>query len=120
VNRSMKSASTLSLAGFLLALFATNVSAQPPGPMGPGRGMGGGMMMKHMRMMDQDGDGKISQQEFSAFHEKRFAQMDTNGDGFIDSAELTALMNARMKGGMMPVPSPQGGASRQSQGQPTQ
>ena len=56
MNRAMKTASTLSFAGMMLALFALNVGAQPPGMMGQGQGqgmgMGGGMMMQHMKEMD--------------------------------------------------------------------
>lgn len=117
---SMKAASTLSLAGVLLAFLTANISAQPPGPMGPGRGMGSGMMMNHMRMMDQDGDGRISQQEYTAFHEKRFEQMDTNGDGYIDSQEFSEAMKGGMRGGMMSAPMQQSGVPQQSTGQPTQ
>jgi Spy/CpxP family protein refolding chaperone len=119
----MKTASTLTLAGAVLAFFAANVSAQPPGMMGQGQGggmgMGGGMMMNQMKMMDQDGDGKISQEEWTAYHEKRFQQMDANGDGYIDSQEFSQGMRAmkeKMKGGMMSAPMPQGGAP----GQPPQ
>lgn len=125
MNRAMKTASTLSFAGVMLALFALSVGAQPPGMMGQGQGqgmgmgMGGGMMMEHMKEMDQDGDGKLSQEEWSAYHEKRFQQLDANGDGFIDAEEFSQGMSAmkqKMKGGMMSAPMEQGGAS----GQPVQ
>ena len=48
--------------------------------------------------MDTDGDGKVSQAEFSAKHADKadkFASIDTNGDGFIDSAEYDAHKAAR-------------------------
>jgi hypothetical protein len=117
MKQAMKAASTLTFAGVMLAFFAANVSAQqPPGMMGQGMGMGGGMMMEHMKMMDQNGDGKISQKEWTAYQEKRFQQMDVNGDGFIDANEFSQGMKAmkeQMKGGMMSAPRPQGGAPEQ-------
>lgn len=99
----------LKLSGIILAISATYVSAQPSTPMGTGSGqvtgMGPGRMMaKHMKMMDQDGDGKISLQEFMDFHDQRFQQMDVNGDGALDSEELSMGMRAmrrNMRGGRM-------------------
>jgi hypothetical protein len=120
MKQAMKAASTLTFAGVMLAFFAANVSAQqPPGMMGQGMGMGGGMMMEHMKMMDQNGDGKISQKEWTAYQEQRFQQMDANGDGFIDANEFSQGMRAmkeKMKGGMMSAPMQPGGAA----GQPPQ
>lgn len=121
MKRSMKTASTLAFAGVVVAFFAATVSAQPPGMMGQGqsRGMGGGMMMNHMKMMDQNGDGMLSQQEYLTYHEQRFQQMDANGDGSVDAEEFSQGMRAmkeKMKGGMMSAPMPQGGAP----GQPAQ
>jgi hypothetical protein len=79
------------------------------GPMGQGgmmgRGMmgggmmGGGMMMGPpimMRMifalMDADGDGTISLQEFQAAHERIFKAMDANKDGRLTPEEMQAFM----------------------------
>ena len=84
-------------------------SGQQGGMMGPGtmgmmgRGMmGGGMMgsaMGHsimMRMifslMDSDGDGTISLQEFQAAHERIFKGMDSNKDGQLTQEEMQAFM----------------------------
>ena len=85
-------------------------SGQHGGMMGPGtmgmmgRGMmGGGMMgsaMGHsimMRMifslMDSDGDGTISLQEFQAAHERIFKGMDSNKDGRLTQEEMQAFMH---------------------------
>jgi Ca2+-binding EF-hand superfamily protein len=65
-----------------------------------GRGMmGGGMMMGPpimMRMifalMDADGDGTISLQEFQAAHERIFKAMDANKDGRLTPEEMQAFM----------------------------
>jgi hypothetical protein len=84
-------------------------SGQQGGMMGPGtmgmmgRGtMGGGMVgsaMGHsimMRMifslMDSDGDGTISLQEFQAAHERIFKGMDSNKDGRLTQEEMQAFM----------------------------
>jgi len=68
------------------------------GMMGGGM-MGGGMMMGPpimMRMifalMDADGDGTISLQEFQAAHERIFKAMDANKDGRLTLDEIQAFM----------------------------
>ncbi len=57
-----------------------------------GRGQRGGMAPMMMRMMfsliDADGDGKISLQEFQAAHERIFKAMDANKDGFVTFDEM--------------------------------
>jgi EF hand len=124
MQRTLKIPSALSLAAIALAFFAANVSAQPPGMMGQGQGRGMGMggdkmMMEHMKEMDQDGDGKLSHEEWTAYHEKRFQQLDADGDGFADAEEFSQGMRAmkqRMKEDMMSAPRPQEGAP----GQPAQ
>ena len=72
------------------------------GMMGPmmGRGlMGGGMMgppfMMRMifALMDADGDGTISLQEFQAAHERIFKAMDTNRDGKLTLEEMQAFIH---------------------------
>ena len=71
-----------------------------------GRGMtSGGMMMGPpimMRMifalMDADGDGTISLQEFQAAHERIFKAMDANKDGRLTPEEMLAFMQGRRLG----------------------
>jgi hypothetical protein len=89
-----------------------------PGMMGPGmmRGgmmgsgmMGGGMMRHHamaaplMRiifaLMDSDGDGTISLQEFQAAHERIFKSMDANKDGVLTLDEMQSFMSGQSRSG---------------------
>jgi hypothetical protein len=65
--------------------------------MGPGMMMGGGMMghgMMHMMvvMMDTDGDGAVSQEEYQAVHARMFNAMDLNKDGKLTSDEMQQFM----------------------------
>ena len=60
--------------------------------MGPG-GMGSGMMMRMLfSLMDADGDGTASLQEFQAAHERIFKAMDANKDGRLTLEEIQAFM----------------------------
>lgn len=80
----------------ILALAAAGLSAaaiaQEPGygqgPRGEGRQ---GMMQR----VDTDGDGKITQAEFNAVHERHFAALDADGDGVITLEEFAAPRMAR-------------------------
>ena len=66
--------------------------------------MGGGMMRHHamanplmLRMIfaliDEDGDGTVSLQEFQAAHERIFRAMDANKDGVLTPDEMTSFMS---------------------------
>ena len=46
-------------------------------------------------LMDSDGDGTISLQEFQAAHEKIFKGIDTDKDGTITLEEIRAFMRSR-------------------------
>ena len=72
---------------------------------GMGRGMmGGGMMGGRMMgppfmlrmmfaLMDADGDGTVSLQEFQAAHERIFKAMDSNKDGKLTLEEMQAFIH---------------------------
>ena len=58
-----------------------------------GRGVGGGIMMRMMfSLMDADGDGSISLQEFQAAHERIFRAIDQNKDGRLTMEEMQTFM----------------------------
>jgi uncharacterized low-complexity protein len=41
-----------------------------------------------MKMMDADGDGKVTKDEFNAAHEAMFGRKDKNADGVLDANEM--------------------------------
>ncbi len=43
---------------------------------------------KHFKMMDANGDGKITRAEHAAGAKKMFTQSDANGDGIVTAAEM--------------------------------
>ena len=111
-----KHALMLTTFAFILACGAAAAQESPgmpgqerPGMMGCGMMgragmMGGGDMMGHgaaMRvifvLMDSDGDGTVSLQEFQAAHEKIFKAMDTDKDGTLTLEEIQAFMRGTGK-----------------------
>lgn len=54
--------------------------------------MGHGMMRMMLIVMDTDGDGALSLEEFQAVHERMFAAMDSNGDGKLSFEEMESFM----------------------------
>ncbi|WP_244444212.1 EF-hand domain-containing protein [Lutibaculum baratangense] len=66
-----------------------------PDMMGPGMMMGGGMMGPQMMiiMMDTDGDGKLSLEEFQSMHARMFGYLDENGDGQLEMDEMGPRWN---------------------------
>jgi len=86
-------------------------AARPQRPAGAADAQrrGGGDRMRGMmrRMMDPNGDGKVTQDEYVAVQLRRFDRMDGNHDGQLTAAERKAAMEAmrqrmaeRMAGGM--------------------
>jgi len=53
-----------------------------------------------MKMLDANGDGKVSKDEFMSGHEKMFADKDANGDGVLDASEMMGKMKEGKCGGM--------------------
>jgi EF hand len=64
------------------------------GMMGGGRGVMGSLPMRIIfSLMDADGDGTVSLQEFQAAHERIFKAMDTDHDGTVTFEEMRAFMH---------------------------
>jgi YVTN family beta-propeller protein len=63
----------------------------PQASMGPGM-MGHGMMRMMVIMMDADGDGAMSLEEFQAVHERMFKAVDADADGRVTPEELESFM----------------------------
>jgi hypothetical protein len=84
------------------------------------------MVNRMMLALDSNKDGKISMEEFTSMHKKRFESLDTNKDGSIDEAERTAVakkmeegakkMREQMQGRMRAMQ--QGKAGKPGQGRP--
>jgi hypothetical protein len=62
------------------------------GPMGPGGMMNPFAMRIMFALMDADGDGTVSLQEFQTAHERIFKAMDANKDGVLSLGEIQSFM----------------------------
>jgi len=62
-----------------------------------GVALAGGDKADHMKMMDADGDGKVTAVEHANAAKMMFTKMDANGDGRVTAAEMDAA-NPMMKG----------------------
>ena len=68
------------------------------GMMGDGGMIGQGAAMRFIfALMDSDGDGTVSLQEFQAAHEKIFKAMDTDKDGTLTLEEIQAFIRGASK-----------------------
>jgi hypothetical protein len=75
--------------------FAGSIFSEPKGkecPMMKGKGM------CKLESMDANKDGKVSKDEWTAFHNKMFDDADGNKDGSIDKAEMDAHYKKMMEG----------------------
>jgi Ca2+-binding EF-hand superfamily protein len=72
------------------------------GMMGPGAMMSPLAMRIIFALMDADGDGTVSLQEFQTAHERIFKAMDANKDGVLSLEEVQAFM----RGTSAPAPQP--------------
>ncbi|MEP7004493.1 MAG: EF-hand domain-containing protein [Sphingomonas bacterium] len=79
------------------AALAGQTAPAEQGAPGAPAGRGGGMMMR----ADTNGDGKVSQAEFTAMMDQRFTRLDKNGDGFIAADEVSDMPNRGPGGGVM-------------------
>ncbi len=62
------------------------------------RAMAAPMMRIIFALMDTDGDGTVSLQEFQAAHERLFKAMDTNKDGKLTLEEIQSFMTGETSG----------------------
>jgi Ca2+-binding EF-hand superfamily protein len=84
----------------IIAASAQGPDTIPARPMMQHLGMMGHGMMGHsmaMRiifsLMDADGDGKLTLQEWQTAHERIFREMDTDHDGTVTLEEMEAFMH---------------------------
>ena len=63
-------------------------------PMAKSMGMDMGM---HMKMMDTNGDGMISKEEFMKHHETMYDKMKKNSNGMVSMKDMQMMMDGMMK-----------------------
>jgi Ca2+-binding EF-hand superfamily protein len=62
-----------------------------------GVALAGGGKDDHMKMMDQNGDGKVTAAEHDAAVKDMFSKMDTDKDGFVTAQEMDAMHASMMQ-----------------------
>ncbi len=87
MNNKAKTFVTLSISALILG--ALSLSTIHAGHHGGG---------KKMEMMDTDGDGAVSKEEFMSHKEQRFMKKDENGDGVLSEEEMTKHCKNKKKG----------------------
>ncbi len=90
--------SALTVVAVSAATLSTAAMADRRG--GPDGREAGGMPMLNFAEIDANKDGKITQDEITAFHTARLTAADTNGDGILSVDELSAMSTARMQARM--------------------
>jgi EF-hand domain pair len=74
------------------ALLAGSMSAIADEPM-----MSHEQMMTMMKAMDTNGDGKISKEEYMAYHEKMWMSMKKDSNGMVDAKSMMMQHESMMK-----------------------
>jgi hypothetical protein len=70
---------------------------RPPGTRGQDAPVHSMMMHMMFALIDADGDGAVSLQEFQAAHERIFKAMDSNKDGRLSFEEMENFMHGAMR-----------------------
>lgn len=82
----------------LIAVLGTSMGAVAAGNSHSGHDRGRGNMAQFdLTVVDADGDGNITLEEFEAHKAARFAEIDANGDGGVSQEELTAHHDAQQQ-----------------------
>jgi hypothetical protein len=63
-------------------------------------------MMAMMKSMDTNGDGKISKEEYMAYHEKMWMSMKKDSSGMVDAKSMMMQHEAMMKNQSMTKDAP--------------
>ena len=67
-------------------------------PMKKGMDMSSGTNMQmHIKMMDANGDGLISKEEFMKYHESMFDKMKKDSNGMVSLKDMPMMVDGMMK-----------------------